>query len=259
MSDAWLRALLALPFGLAIGSFMTVAVHRLPAGESVIRPRSRCPGCGDEIRSRDNVPVISWLLLRGRCASCGEPISAEYPLLELSTAVLVCAAAYAYADVWVILAVGGMLSLMPAITLIDIRHHIIPNGLMYPSLVAFPGLIVVGYLLGAPFDLARAGLGFVAYGGGLFLIALLSRGMGMGDVKLAGVIGVVLGALGLGFVAVAAAAAILLGALGGIAALLAGRGRKSKIPFGPYMAAGAVIASFWGARISEWYLDRFIG
>ena len=96
MSDAWIRALVALPFGLAIGSFMTVVVSRVPAGESVLRPRSRCMGCGAEIRNRDNVPVVSWVLLRGRCRSCGERISARYPLLELSTASLVVAAAAAY-------------------------------------------------------------------------------------------------------------------------------------------------------------------
>ena len=89
MSDAWIRAIVALPFGLGVGSFMTVAVYRLPRGESVIRPRSRCPACGAEIGARDNVPVLSWLLLRGRCRRCGERISVEYPLLELTTAVLV--------------------------------------------------------------------------------------------------------------------------------------------------------------------------
>ena len=127
-----IRALVALPFGLAVGSFMTVAVHRLPKGESVLSPRSRCPSCGVELRNRDNVPVVSWLLLRGKCHHCGAPISVEYPLTELATAVLVVGAAIVYESVWVIVAVGALLSMMPAISLIDIRHHIIPNKLMYP-------------------------------------------------------------------------------------------------------------------------------
>src|SRR5436190_23920905 len=97
----WLRALVALPFGLALGSFMTVAVHRVPDGTSIVRPRSRCPRCGTEIRNRDNVPVVSWLLLRGRCRTCGEPISFVYPVLEAATAVLVVAAVARYDRPWV--------------------------------------------------------------------------------------------------------------------------------------------------------------
>src|SRR5688500_13415530 len=101
MSDAWLRAVVAVPFGLVIGSFMTVVVARVPAGESVIRPRSRCPSCGVEIRSRDNVPLVGWLLLRGRCRNCGERISALYPVVELVTAALFVGAFAVYDDLWV--------------------------------------------------------------------------------------------------------------------------------------------------------------
>jgi leader peptidase (prepilin peptidase) / N-methyltransferase len=132
MSEVWLRALVALPFGLVLGSFMTVAVHRLPKGESVVSPRSRCPGCGAEIGARDNIPVLSWLLLRGRCRRCGEPISVEYPLIELATAGLVVLAAIRYSNPWQAVLVGGLLALMPGVALIDLRHRIIPNRLMYP-------------------------------------------------------------------------------------------------------------------------------
>jgi leader peptidase (prepilin peptidase)/N-methyltransferase len=253
-----IRALVALPFGLAVGSFMTVAVHRLPKGESVLSPRSRCPSCGVELRNRDNIPVVSWLLLRGKCHHCSAPISVEYPLTELATAALVVGAAIVYESVWVIVAVGALLSMMPAISLIDIRHHIIPNKLMYPSLIGFPVFLVVARLFDAPVDLTRAGIGFLAFGGGLFLVALISRGMGMGDVKLAALIGVVLGALGLGYVGVAAGAAIVFGAVGAIVALVIGRDRKSAIPFGPYLALGAVVAAFWGQRLANWYLDTFL-
>lgn len=258
MSDAWLRAIVALPFGLGVGSFMTVAVHRLPRGESVVRPRSRCPSCGTSIGPRDNVPVISWLLLRGRCRSCGAPISIEYPILELSTAGLVVLAATRYADVWRGALVAGLLALMPAIALIDIRHRIIPNRLTYPALVLFPAAILVAWPFDDSIDPLRGLVGLFAYGGALFVVAIVSRGMGMGDVKLAALIGLVLGSFGLRSVGVAAGAAIVLGGLGGVVALGMGRGRKSAIPFGPYLAAGAVVAGLWGDAIADWYLGRFL-
>jgi leader peptidase (prepilin peptidase)/N-methyltransferase len=258
MNEAWLRALVALPFGLVIGSFMTVAVHRLPKGESVVSPRSRCPSCGAVIEARDNIPVVSWLLLRGRCRRCGERISVEYPLLELATAGVVVLAAIRYPNPWRAVLVGGLLALMPGIALIDLRHRIIPNRLMYPSLLLFPVLILLAWLIGEAVDPARAGIGLLLYGGILFIVAVVSRGMGMGDVKLAALIGVVMGSLGLRFVGVAAGAAVVFGGLGGVVALAMGRGRKSAIPFGPYLAAGAVIAGLWGEEIASWYIARFL-
>ena len=258
MDDAWIRAIVALPFGLGVGSFMTVAVHRLPRGESVVRPRSRCPSCGAEIGNRDNVPVLSWLLLRGRCRRCGARISVEYPLLELATAGLVVLAAIRYPNPWHIALVGGLLALMPGIALIDLRHRIIPNRLMYPSLILFPVVVVLAWLVGDATDPVRGAIGLLLYGGILFVVAIVSRGMGMGDVKLAALIGVVLGSLGLRFVGVAAGAAIVFGGLGGVVALAMGRGRKSAIPFGPYLAAGAVVAGLWGQEIASWYIGRFL-
>jgi len=253
----WLRALVAFIPGLALGSFMTVVVARVPAGESLSHPRSRCPSCHTQIRNRDNVPVVSWLLLRGRCHACGVRISALYPLLELATSLLVVGAAFEHANPWVAVMVAALLAMMPAIAIIDIRHRIIPNRLMYPSLVGFPTYLLVARLFGAPVDPLRAAIGLLAFGGGLFIVALISRGMGMGDVKLAALIGVVLGSLGLGQVGVAAGAAILLGGIGGVAALLIGKGRKAAIPFGPYLAAGAVVAAFWGVTLADWYLRTF--
>jgi leader peptidase (prepilin peptidase) / N-methyltransferase len=258
VSEAWLRAIVALPFGLVVGSFMTVAVHRLPEGESLVRPRSRCPACGAEIGARDNVPVLSWLLLRGRCRRCGERISVVYPLLEVVTAGLVVLAAIRYPNPWQAVLVGGLLALMPAIALIDLRHRIIPNRLTYPALLLFTPLVVLAWLIDDAVDPVRAGIGLLLYAGILFLIAVVSRGMGMGDVKLAALIGLVLGSLGLRFVGVAAGAAIVLGGLGGLVALVMGRGRKSQIPFGPYLAAGAVIAGLWGEPIASWYIGRFL-
>ena len=258
MDDAWIRAIVALPFGLGVGSFMTVAVHRLPRGESVVRPRSRCPSCGAEIGARDNIPVLSWLLLRGKCRQCGARISVEYPLVELATAGLVVLAAVRYPNPWQAVLVGGLLALMPAIALIDLRHRIIPNRLMYPSLVVFSVLIVLARFIAEATDPVRAGIGLLLFGGILFVVAAVSGGVGMGDVKLAALIGLVLGSLGLRFVGVAAAGAIALGGLGGLVALAMGRGRKSAIPFGPYLAAGAVVASLWSEEIASWYIGRFL-
>ena len=258
MSDAWLRAIVAVPFGLVIGSFMTVVVDRVPKAESVVSPRSRCPSCGAAIGARDNVPVLSWLLLRGRCRSCGEPISAVYPLIELSTAVVVVGAVAHFDRIWVGVAMAALLAMMPAIALIDIRHRIIPNRLMYPALVAFPVLIVAGRIANGGTDPLRALLGGLLFGGGLLVVASVSGGMGMGDVKLAAVIGLVDGAVGLRYVGVAAGSAVLLGAAGAIVALLLGRGRKAAIPFGPYLAGGAIIAAFVGEALASWYLHRFL-
>ncbi len=258
MDEAWLRALVALPFGLVVGSFMTVAVHRLPRGESIVSPRSRCPSCGAQIGAGDNIPVVSWLLLRGRCRRCGERISVEYPLLELATAGVVVLAAIRYPDPWHAVLVGGLLSLMPAIALIDIRHRIIPNRLTYPALLlALPLVAVAGFVADAV-DPVRGALGLVLYGGVLFLVAMVSGGMGIGDVKLAALIGLVLGSLGLRYVGVAAGSAIALGGLGGLVALGMGRSRKSAIPFGPYLAVGAVVAGLWGEPIAGWYIGRFL-
>jgi leader peptidase (prepilin peptidase)/N-methyltransferase len=258
VDEAWVRSIVALPFGLVVGSFMTVAVHRLPKGESVVRPRSSCPACGAEIGARDNVPVLSWLLLRGRCRRCGERISVEYPLIELATAGLVVLAAIRYPDPWQAVLVGGLLALMPGVALIDLRHRIIPNRLMYPALLLFAPVIVLAGLIGDAVDPVRAGIGLLLYGGILFVVAVVSRGMGMGDVKLAALIGLVLGSLGLRYVGVAAGAAIVLGGLGGLVALMMGKGRKSAIPFGPYLAAGAVISGLWGEAIASWYISRFL-
>ena len=258
MSDAWIRAIVALPFGLVVGSFMTVAVYRLPRGESVVRPRSRCPACGAEIGARDNIPVLSWLLLRGRCRRCGERISVEYPLLELTTAVLVVLAAIRYPNPWQAGLVGGLLALMPGLALIDLRHRIIPNRLTYPALLLFSLVVLLAWLIGSAANPARAAIGLLLYGGILFIVAVVSRGMGMGDVKLAALIGLVLGSVGLRFVGVAAAAAIAFGGLGGLVALGMGKGRKSAIPFGPYLAAGAVVAGLWGGPIASWYIGHFL-
>ncbi len=252
MLTAILLVLLAV-FGLAIGSFMTVVAARVPSGESVVRPRSKCPSCGAEIRNRDNIPVLGWLLLHGRCRDCHATIPIRYPLLELSTAALIVGSFVVYDNLWVAAGVAALLALMPVISVIDIEHRIIPNKIVYPALVVFPVYLVGAKLAGAPVDLLRMVIGFLAYGGALFIVALISRGMGMGDVKLAALIGVVLGSLSLGQVGVAAGAAIVFGGMGAVIALLRGAGRRGAMPFGPFLAAGAVVGAFWGVQLADWY------
>jgi leader peptidase (prepilin peptidase) / N-methyltransferase len=243
--------------GLAVGSFLTVVVDRVPKQGSVVRPRSRCPGCGAAIAARDNVPVVSWILLRGRCRRCGERISVRYPLIEAGTAAVFVAIALIYDDGYVAAMLAAFGALLIAVAAIDVEHRIIPNRITYPAFPVFAAAIVAGWAVHRPLDPPRAAIGMLAYGGFYLLIAIIApRGLGMGDVKLAGLIGLVLGSLGLRYVGVAAGTAILAGGLGGILALLLGRGRKAAIPFGPYLALGALIAIVWGERIASWYLDR---
>jgi leader peptidase (prepilin peptidase)/N-methyltransferase len=209
---------LAAVAGLIIGSFLNVVAYRLPRGESLSRPRSRCPGCGGTIAPYDNVPVVSWLLLRGRCRRCGEPISTRYPLVELATAVLY-AVVVAVKDDPVQIALGLLLvtALVP-ITLIDLELRLIPNRITLPAAVA---AVLAGLLLDPSVVPEQLLAGAAA--GGFFLLAALAypRGMGMGDVKLAGMLGLFLGRA----VAPAIFAALIAGVLIG-AAIIAGKGAR---------------------------------
>jgi leader peptidase (prepilin peptidase)/N-methyltransferase len=243
--------------GLLFGSFVTVLVHRLPRKESVVGPRSRCPRCGTLIRAVDNVPLVSYLLLRGRCRSCGARISAEYPLTELATAILFAGAGLVIRPVWAAAIVAPFLGVMLAVALIDLRWRIVPNRLTYPAVLVFLLAIVAAHLAGGGVDAVRGLLGLALYAGPLFLLALaLPAGMGMGDVKLAALIGLVLGSLGLAYVAVAAFAGVVGGGVGAVLAMSAmGYGRKQTIPFGPFLAAGAVVAALAAPQIAGMYLS----
>lgn len=245
--------------GLFVGSFLNVVIHRVPIGESVVRPRSRCPQCEHEIAWYDNVPVVSWLVLRGKCRSCKNPISVRYPLVELLTAVVFGALAWAMADQpWAVPAylwVGGV---GVALAAIDLDTYRLPDVLTLPS---YP---VTGLLLLLPAiaydawgDYLRAWLAALALVGFFFLLAFFKPGaMGLGDVKLSGVLGLVLGWIGWGVVVLGGFLGFLLGGIVGLALMVAGRaGRKSKIPFGPFMLAGALVAVLWGPSFVDWYLD----
>ena len=248
------RAVVFAAFGLAVGSFLTVVIHRVPRRESIVAPRSACPACGAQIGARDNIPVLSYLLLAGRCRHCRAPISAEYPAVEALTGGAFLGAALAFGDVWVAALVAGFLAVVEAAAAIDLHHRIIPNRILYPSLAAFAVAVAALWVAGRRVSLAGAALGLLAYGGGLLVVAVVSRsGMGMGDVKLAGLVGLVLGALGWQYVGVAAALGILAGGLLAIAALLRGARRKDVLPFGPSIALGALFSALFAPHVAAWY------
>jgi leader peptidase (prepilin peptidase) / N-methyltransferase len=242
--------------GLCVGSFLNVVIYRVPRRESVIRPRSHCPSCDTPIADRDNVPVVSWLLLRGRCRSCRTRISIRYPIVELGTAVLFVAAAVRLGATWQLPAFCVFFASLLAISMIDLDHFIIPNRVIYPTLaVTIPMLVVAAAADGSWSHLRNAAVGGVAGFGALFVIHVISpRGMGFGDVRLAGVIGMMLGWLGLRYLFLGLFLGFLLAAvigLGLIAARL--RTRKDAVPFGPFMAMGAVLAVLWGQAILNAY------
>jgi leader peptidase (prepilin peptidase) / N-methyltransferase len=251
------RVALFVAAGLIFGSFLTVVVYRVPRGESVVSPRSRCPRCGAEIRALENIPVISYLALRGRCRHCGAPVSLEYPLTEAATGALFAGAAAVYEELYLAVLVALFLGVMLAVALVDARWRIVPNAIAYPSLVIGLAAVVVGHLVGVGLDAVSGMIGLAAYAGPLLLVALaVPHGMGMGDVKLAALIGLILGSLGLSYVAVAAGVGILMGGVGALLALLLFRyGRKQQIPFGPFLAGGAAVAALAGPQIADLYLS----
>jgi leader peptidase (prepilin peptidase)/N-methyltransferase len=243
MSIAFLGA-----FGAAIGSFVNVLAYRLPRRESIVKPRSRCPQCKTQIAGYDNIPVISWLLLRGRCRHCRAQIPVRYPLVEVLTAVLF---------VCVGLKIGLEDTLAPAlaltITLVaaaetDLEHHIIPNRLMATSAIA----AVVLWAVVDPGQLPENLIAGAAAGGFLLLAALAyPAGMGMGDVKLAGVMGLYLGASVAPALFIGFAAGALVGI--GIVAVRGASARKQGVPFGPFLALGGIAGLLWGPAIIDWY------
>lgn len=247
--------------GLAVGSFLNVVIYRVPAGESVVSPPSRCPSCGSPIRNRHNLPVIGWLILRGRCADCRAPISARYPLIEAACGALFVAITLRihHLDIWPALpaylyfAAAGL-----ALAMIDIDHKRLPNAIVLPSYLVVGVLLAIASL--ATHDwwaLGRAAIGGAALFGFYFTIMFAyPAGMGFGDVKLAGVLGGVLAYLSWSTLVVGAFGGFLLGSVGGLAVLAAGRGdRKTAIPFGPFMILAAVLAIFFGPALSDLYFD----
>lgn len=244
--------------GLAVGSFLNVVIWRLPRGESVVSPGSHCPGCDREIGPRDNLPLLSWLLLRGTCRHCGGRISARYPAVELLTGALFVAVALRLGVVAVLPAFLFVTATGVALAAIDIDVKRLPNALTFPAYgIGLLGIALACLVDGEPRALLRAVIGMAALFAFYFLLALIyPKGMGFGDVKLAGVLGLYLAYLGWGELAVGAFLGFLLGGLGGILLIVAGRGgMKSKIPFGPYMLAGGLISVLVGGQLAHLYLS----
>jgi leader peptidase (prepilin peptidase)/N-methyltransferase len=246
-------AVLALVGGLIIGSFLNVVAYRLPRKESLARPASRCPGCGTPIKPYDNVPVVSWLLLRGRCRHCAAGISASYPVVELCTGLLYAAVVLAKDDTREIVLGLLLVTVLVPVTLIDLEHRIIPNRITLPAAVA---ALLAGVILDPGFVPEQLIAGAAAFG--FFFLAALAypRGMGMGDVKLAGVLGLYLGrAVGPGLFI-----ALIAGVVVGVAVIArkgAKEGRKTAVPFGPFLALGGMIAFFVGQSLADDYANRF--
>ncbi|RLB20208.1 MAG: prepilin peptidase [Deltaproteobacteria bacterium] len=244
-------------FGLALGSFANVCIYRLPLGRSIVSPPSSCPHCGQQIKFYDNIPLLSYLLLKGKCRVCGHPISAQYPLVELSMGLISLAlfirygASYQY--ILYLLFTGSLV----VITFIDLHHQIIPD------VVSLPG-IAVGFL--SSFFLISVSwidsvIGIVAGGGALLVIAIIfekltgREGMGGGDIKLLAMIGAWMGWKALPFIVLVSSLAGTI--IGGGALLITGKGYGVRIPFGPFLAMGTLIYFFFGSMILQWYSRLF--
>lgn len=241
--------------GLAVGSFDNVAAYRIPEGISLWSPRSFCPRCGSQIAWYDNIPILSFLLLRGRCRRCGGAISLRYPIVELASGLLFLAVFAKLGFEWRAELVPHLflVTVLVILSAIDLQHQIIPNRVIYPSIpLALAAMGGVALARGDAGIILRSLAGLAIGGVPLGLLALfLPRGMGMGDAKLAAFTGTFLGFQQL----TALFLAFLTGSLAGIALIAAGRrDRKSRIPFGPFLALGALLALMFGERI--WSLYR---
>lgn len=242
--------------GLLVGSFLNVVVYRVPRKESVVRPPSHCPGCGSTLAARDNIPVLSWLLLGGKCRTCRTGISARYPAVELLTAVLFGAVAAKIGAEPELAAFLVVTAGLIAISAVDLELFIVPNRILYPTLAMAAPLLVVAGAIGDDWSSVRTAAIGGALGFGLLLVIHLvsPAGMGFGDVRLAGLLGMIVGWLSVGHVLVALFLGFLLAAVLGVGLILFGiKGRKDKVPFGPFLAAGAILAILAGTQILDWY------
>ena len=243
-------ALAAVAFapGLALGSFLNVVAARVPLRRSIVRPPSACMACAQEIRWYDNVPLVSWLVLRGRCRDCGVRIPFVYPAVELLTALLIAGCVFAFGLSFEAAIAAFFCAVLVAVSAIDLEHRIIPNRIVLPATVV---VLLANTLRDPSPKWALAALGASGF---LFTAALIyPAGMGMGDVKLALLMGAALGST----VAVALMAGMLAAMIPGIVlfARFGSKARKMGIPFGPFLAFGSVVALFWGHAILDAYLN----
>jgi leader peptidase (prepilin peptidase) / N-methyltransferase len=254
MTADWFLWIVAAIVGASIGSFLNVCIYRLPEGESVVSPRSRCPGCGTPITWRDNFPILSYLLLRGRCRSCGIRISPQYPLVEAATALIWVAAAYRYGPEWQALTVAVFFTLLLGIALTDARTYIIPDEFTWGGTVLgiLLSLAPGGVSLGQSVLGAAVGFGLLYLAGALGEWWLQKPAMGGGDIKMMAMVGAFLGPIG-------AILAIFLGALvGSIVFLPISLKTKKLVPFGIFLAVGAAVAEGWGEMIVRWYTTTYL-
>jgi leader peptidase (prepilin peptidase)/N-methyltransferase len=242
--------------GLAVGSFFNVCIHRLPRGESLAWPGSRCPSCGHGLRWYENIPVVSYLALRGRCARCRAAISVRYPLVELATGLFFLAAASTFEPGWLLAARLVFGSALIVLFAIDLEHHLLPN------VITLPGTVIgLAFSLVAPPGPFASIIGILSGGGVLFLMAEAyyrirrEEGLGMGDVKMLGMIGAF---LGWKLMLLTLVLASVLGSIAGAGVLLSGRGDlKYALPFGTFLSIGALVAAFRGDAILDWYLGFY--
>ncbi|HEY7633227.1 MAG TPA: prepilin peptidase [Thermoleophilaceae bacterium] len=237
--------------GAVIGSFLNVVVYRLPIGQSLVKPRSHCPNCETPVAPRDNVPLLSWLFLKGRCRHCGESISARYPAVELLTALCFIGVVLAQGISTDLIALIPFTAVLIAVTFIDLQHKIVPNRIIVPA-AAYGLVTAVAFRTDMLPELLIAGAGAFTF----FLVAALihPKGMGMGDVKLAGVMGLYLGKL----VIPALFIAFIVGTVVGIVLVVrhGARSRKVGVPFAPFMAFGGLVAMLFGQQLIDFYLDN---
>jgi leader peptidase (prepilin peptidase)/N-methyltransferase len=242
--------------GLAVGSFLNVVIYRVPLEQSVVRPRSRCPKCGTQIAERDNIPVVSWLLLGGKCRTCEAPISSRYPLVELLTAALFAGLGARFGADWALPAYLVFVAGMIALAFTDLDHYLLPKRIVYPVLFAEAGLLTLAAVATGRWHhffvaIISAAASFAVF----FVINLINpRWLAFGDVRLSPLIGLALGWLGGGYVPLGFLAANLLGAIIGVALIATKRiGRKTPIPYGVFLAVGAFVAIYAGSPILQWY------
>jgi leader peptidase (prepilin peptidase)/N-methyltransferase len=247
-------SIISIILGAMIGSFLNVCIYRLPKEESIIWPRSHCPACKKTIRFYDNIPLISYLLLRGRCRYCKGPISIQYPLVEGVTALSSLFLFMKFGPSLSYLFYFAFVAALIAITVIDLHHQIIPDGISLPGI----GVGLLASLVIPQITFFNSLMGILLGGGSLFLVATLyewifkREGMGGGDVKLLAMVGAFLGWKP---VIVTILLSSLIGSITGILIMiLKGKDFKYAIPFGPFLSLGAVIALFYGENLIRWYL-----
>jgi leader peptidase (prepilin peptidase)/N-methyltransferase len=251
-----LAAIISLVFGLIIGSFLNVCIYRIPRELSIVSPASSCPNCKTPIRAWDNIPVISYLILAGKCRKCGEKISLRYPSVELLNGLMYAAVLYHFGFGWHLPLLFALVSSLIVITFIDLDFQIIPDVITLPGMII--GLAASHFIMPDPFatysllGFVNSLIGLLAGGVTFYLIAILSRGgMGGGDVKMMAMVGSFMGWKGVFLTTLVGS---LTGSLIGIGLIIfKGKGRKTKIPFGPFLALGSLVALFFGRMIVDWY------